>query len=101
MVVTIDVTAEDIAEGKQIICTACPVARAINRRLAPGWEAAVGSGEYVLDPETWSDHCSVEGLLPPAASEFILAFDLGRPVAPFSFQLDLPDYLLRAEEVPA
>lgn len=85
----IDVTEADIAEAKRLIAEGltkrskcCPIAlaasRAFGRPLAATWQCicqhytAGPPKEFVID-------------LPPEASRFVLDFDSGRPVAPFSF----------------
>jgi hypothetical protein len=76
---TVEVTQEDIAHGVMAECTACPIARALNRCLGGRWtvgsEIAVesNSGELVK--------------LPDVASDFVIAFDSGRDVVPFHFRV--------------
>jgi hypothetical protein len=73
--VTVDVTEEDIAAGVPRRTSCCPIALALGRedvevRHTRAW---IGDGEAVLPGEAW---------------EFILRFDMGRPVLPFRFRLE-------------
>jgi hypothetical protein len=77
--VTVDVTAEDIARGTPRCAGMCPIALAMKRALGREdvevrhTRAWIGDGEAVLPGEAW---------------EFILRFDMGRPVLPFRFRLE-------------
>jgi hypothetical protein len=87
MRITIDVTADDIANGVRGRCSTCPVALAVRR--VPGlekWEVGGMSAFYGASSFP----------LPCAASRFIMDFDGGRPVEPFSFEVDVPDEYLTA-----
>lgn len=90
----ISVTAEDIAAGVPsgaFRCEHCPIARAIARAVdrAP-LAVLVGIDRARLHNDArGSDVWQVE--LPAVASEFIVDFDLGRPVKPFDFDLEIPD----------
>lgn len=79
----IDVTQEDIDQGERGSCLKCAVALAIHR--ATQREIEVGyftAGEHDCN---WNEVIS----LPPLATQFIADFDLGAPVTPFSFELDI------------
>lgn len=81
-VVTVSVTAEDIARGCQGDMYACPVARALTR--AAGKHVEVEGSEYCArDSATWTS-------LPRYVSEWIMAFDDGAEVDPIAFQVDVP-----------
>src|SRR5256885_4584440 len=77
MAMIIEVTAEDIANGKKSSITDCPVALALHRAGFP--TATVGA---------WS-MMNGEGFdaLPEGVSQFIARFDGGEPVEPFSFEV--------------
>ena len=82
---TISVTAKDIAEankrlvdGMQRICN-CPVSLAIERKTGKRTSVCFFAlGAYISISE-----------LPRKAQDFIEDFDLGKPVKPFSFKLDI------------
>jgi hypothetical protein len=100
--VTINVTAQDIAEapsGGNACGGDCPVQRACRRpfgHIEGLWVcryriSAGGSvGQYSVD--------QIVAELPRVAWVFILDQDFGRPVAPFSFTIDVDDRWL---QVPA
>jgi len=94
--VTIEVTADDIANGKPGVCSLCPIALAILRAL-PGWGDATVTNWHVFPP----DDGFAEIDLPSAACDFIESFDcLGQAaVEPFSFELDVPAELAPAGEI--
>jgi hypothetical protein len=77
--VTVDVTAEDIAQGTPRCAGMCPIALAMKRALGREdievrhTRASIGDEVVVLPPEAW---------------EFILSFDHDRPVPPFRFRLE-------------
>jgi hypothetical protein len=76
----IEVTVEDIEEGKREDCNNCPVARAISRTLnRPSREIAV-DGVFI---EVAGDSFHTPFLV----IDFIRAFDDGEPVYPISFTL--------------
>ncbi len=81
----IEVTQNDIDEGRRGECELCPVARAIKR--ASGSHCVyvdpteVLLGENVLEA-TWTK-------LPEEAAQFIEDYDNMQPVDPFSFNLNI------------
>jgi hypothetical protein len=77
----IEVTAEDIAAGRPKDACCCPVARAISRAMGAAWEA-YGVGAASHDDDGWID-------LPAEAERWIAAFDAGRPVEPFAFEVEV------------
>jgi hypothetical protein len=91
MVVTIDVTQDDIDHGTAGNCWACPVARAVRRVL--GLED-IGVGTTDMDLGQGTKVIVVP--TPDVAADFMTAFDTGKKVAPFSFTLDVPDSLVPA-----
>jgi hypothetical protein len=76
----IEVTAEDIAAGEPRHSCHCPVARAISRAMGAAWEA-YGDEAGACDTDDWID-------LPAEAERWIAAFDAGRPVEPFAFEVE-------------
>jgi hypothetical protein len=83
--VTIDVTDEDIANGKPKEPYGCPIYLAGKRA---GIER-LRVGSSCLDVLEGDRSMNIE--LPPEASSFITLFDFGALVYPFSFTIELPD----------
>jgi hypothetical protein len=85
--VTVDVTADDIAQGKACKSRECQVALALARATGEVWE--VGATTAIRGAVAY---------LPFEAKRFISAFDIAdlgyQPpfsIAPFSFTLELPE----------
>ncbi len=80
----IEVTTEDIAKGVREDCHGCPIALACKRLgvrdVAVEREAVV----YRNYEGEWD-----EASMPEVGEAFIEAFDAGRDVEPFSFELDI------------
>lgn len=81
--ITVEVTAEDIANGVKGKCTSCPVARALSRAAGEPWSVA-------FDYATRERDCA-RAWLTPKCRTFIEDFDCGEPVAPFSFTIEVPE----------
>jgi hypothetical protein len=79
----IEVTQEDIGNGKRKSCWGCPIA------LAVGRTANLSFGERFVGSTfiEWFDGRWHRSEVPPLAAQFIEAFDAGKPVKPFSFEL--------------
>lgn len=92
MITRIEVTQLDIDEGYQGDCEFCPIARAVSVKIKPGFTCRVSRTEIALFNE-WR---SLMGWLklPVWATEFVVRFDKGFPVRPFSFDLDIPEWAL-------
>lgn len=84
MIITINVTQEDINAGKRNACELCPVALSV-KRMFPKRTIYVDTRYIVID--------LLGFVIPIEARDFITAFDAGRPVKPFSFPLEIPDGL--------
>lgn len=95
--VTIHVSAGHIARGCPSDSWDCPVWHAIRAAFPatrPGETLAVGPDTFVFvigDPA--SDAMAAEVPLPAAARRFIAIFDGGTAPGPFSFTVDVPDWL--------
>lgn len=77
----IHVTAEDIEAGVQKCSQNCPIARAIERLL-----------DDKRDLWVFASYVCVDGAvigMPQHASDFVVAFDAGKPVSPIEFDLPL------------
>lgn len=81
---TIEVTQEDIDEGISFLCDACPVALAMRRAMGK---------EIFISPDAWgltrNSNDPTDQPLPSEAKHFILDFDSGAPVKPFTFTIEL------------
>jgi hypothetical protein len=86
----IEVTQQNINDGRKHNCTSCPIALAIYQ--ATGEEAAVSCFRTYL-----GEDCA--GIaLPSSAALFIERFDAGKSVSPFSFDLPIPTPLVNKEQ---
>lgn len=95
MTITVEVTQRNIEEGIRLSCAGCPVALAMNR--ATGLEWSISGWQMMAFRKLEKDALQTYALVtPPIARAFISAFDIGRPVEPFSFDLDLPDTIVAA-----
>src|SRR5438270_5862557 len=77
MAMIIEVTAEDIANGKKSSISDCPIALALHRAGFPN--ATVGAWS-MMNGEGFDAH-------PEGVSQFIARFDGGEPVEPFSVEI--------------
>jgi hypothetical protein len=89
--VMVDVTAEDIAQGHAASCRACPIALALHRLVGPDVEVIVFGAWVRLQQGRQTRKVR----LPRAVGAWIAHFDLGLPVHPVSFPLEIPE-LFRA-----
>ena len=80
---TIDVTQEDINDGKQKSYWKCPIALALKRKTGKDYFVS-----YMVSLSNDIESKLVP--IPPLAADFIRAFDAGRPVHPFTFEIELP-----------
>ena len=86
----IEVTAEDIAKGERLRACRCPVALALSRAgfeepevypsYGPDDYSPGGAGEIIAGGDRFA--------LPLTVDRFVAAFDEGKPVEPFAFDLD-------------
>lgn len=79
---TINVTQEHIKQGCRVNCAKCPVALALKERTGDLW--LVG-GSYIRR----NGHNDLIEL-PAVVTQWILDFDDGIEVQPFSFELEIP-----------
>lgn len=80
--IVVEVTREDIETGTPCDPNFCPIARAV--RLATKFDS-IHVGRYQVKGH------SMEWPLPTSAQKFIVAFDAGHNVSPFSFTLENPN----------
>jgi hypothetical protein len=90
MTKTVNVTASDIAHGKASDCEHCPIARAV-RRLVKGWGYVSVGAWYVSFAASADSLNAHDARMPQEATDFIVAYDGGQGVEPFSFTLDVPE----------
>lgn len=87
----INVTAEDVARGRQSDCQSCPVALALYRAAVGQWGrnffTMVEAGYEALQVLD-TDEGEFSAPTPAAAFEFMGVFDNGEPVAPFAFEAE-------------
>ena len=81
----IEVTQDDINNGKPHTCSSCPVALAISRTT--NYKAEVGLYIITLFNSKGFSYRSIK--IPADIRQFIKAFDSYMPVSPFSFELDI------------
>ena len=86
MLVTVEVTADDIRNGSPGSTCNCPVALALTRVMSRDYFIRVYGSSVSTDYDDFMFD------LPSEATEFIASFDEGEHVEPFSFEMDLPDW---------
>lgn len=94
--VVVEVTAEDIAvakrEGCQELACLCPISRALKRVVVDApkdfgvYQAGEGEEAYYF---IGTGNMDVRAKLPEDANTFVRDFDDYRPVAPFTFTVEL------------
>lgn len=85
--ITITVTAEDIANGKTCNSRECPIALAVRRILTT---ALVGPC-FILIEGVGVNEQDTRIVLPSVARNFVSMFDGDKKVEPFSFQIEEPN----------
>lgn len=83
----IEVTRQDVAEGRQCHATCCPVARAVARAVGPGSECIAVTVEVAV-VLLHGDRLHNVGL-PFGVGERIAEYDREGKMEPFSFELPL------------
>lgn len=94
--IRIEVTAEDIAKGNPTICSSCPVALALRRIAADGFQSfgAVGTETFRVNLGSHLHlRLALKIKLPAKVRRFVYQFDnYGREaVSGFAFTIDLED----------
>lgn len=82
--VNISVETNDILLGKKISYELCPIARAC-QRILPAYQGTIFVDVSLIRFEHKDTHRMYCGYLPLSARNFILSFDAGYDVEPFSF----------------
>lgn len=103
MIVTVNVTQEHIDRARKQLsrfdslrCTDCPVALALDDMLQAPYRARVYQGSFSIlsrDLE-WTYQVDNEPL-PDSVQTKIAAFDGQNKMQPFSFELSLPDHVVK------
>jgi hypothetical protein len=88
MKIKIEVTEDDILNGKKGSGCFCPIARAVKRKLIPATYVRVTKHDLVTD---YSEIFPASASLPNTAQSFIQAFDAGHKVEPFDFEIEVND----------
>lgn len=81
---TVHVTQSHIDRGVRCKCRSCPIALALQEQHPRDDER-----EWATDGNEVFTGYKPVAILPPFARRFVDWFDLGRPVAPFTFELEL------------
>ena len=103
--VTVEVAQHHINRGERARCTRCPVALAIKDVVSPVFSIEVtGASCYITNIEGYI----ITVALPSRVVQFVAAFDrpgwygggayLKAILAPFNFEADIPDHVLRRNE---
>jgi nitrate/TMAO reductase-like tetraheme cytochrome c subunit len=83
----IEVTQKDIDKGLRSSCYECPIAHAFKRKVKNkiryGFAVNADSIDLVTKDFKWYIHA-----LPKKAQTFIKRFDDGKPVKPFTFEIE-------------
>ena len=97
--VTVPVTAGHIDRGTPGDCTACPIALAILDAIPQATHAEVAwwtcaeneAGESGAGATIRLERGILNGRLGKAADAFVVAFDNGQPVEPFTITITIPE----------
>ena len=82
----IKVTQKDIEEGYRGSCYDCPIAHAVKREVKPTSHTGLNIGATRI---LHRNGCSWDTYtLPKKAQTFIKRFDGGKPVKPFTFEIE-------------
>ena len=92
----VEVTQEDIASGVTFDCSKCPIARASTRALRiAGVPAEIDAAYLGITVRATRDLRKHTISTPTRVSRWMRDFDLGKPVQPFAFDLEIPDEVLQ------
>lgn len=93
---TIEVTRAHIRHGKRGECRNCPIALAVDSHLNRDHYCEVHHDLSILNKHYLFSRVSMP--LPASALNFAMDFDYGRPVEPFSFDIDIPTEALNTQQ---
>lgn len=83
----VNVTAEDIQQGRRRSCDRCPIALALYRAAEGHDIGSFGVGRFACSGVGTVNHELMNAKLPAVARDFVLDFDVGISVSPISFEL--------------
>lgn len=89
----VKVSHEHISNGEQKKCDKCPIALALNSILKPNLHVLVAVATILVDDVDGRTLACLS--LPGTAARFALAFDKGLLVEQFSFDMEIPQNLLK------
>ncbi len=92
--ITVNVTADDIKQGVKRSAKQCPIARSFCRLITPGYDFSVG-GIRIIVGSVNKPFCEI--FMTSIGSEFVVNFDKGEMVEPFTMQFCVPDDFPLAE----
>jgi hypothetical protein len=96
MIKTISVTQQDIDAGEPCHSGNCPVARAIIGVIDTHYDVMVGLDLIWFSYKNHTAKVCPLMETPTKVAKFIENFDGNNTVKPFTFELDIPDHILRA-----
>jgi len=88
--VTVHVTENDILSGWKSVCERCPVALAIARALDVDY-VSVGCSSFISHGHKQGEKTYRNEYFPMVVIDFIMSFDKGEAVSPFSFILTVKE----------
>lgn len=86
----VTVTKKDIAMGRKLCATRCPIALAVRRKLKRVVQVRLGEEIVITRAVSKERPGKLVGYLTKGAVDFAEAFDNGLPVQPFTFELTKP-----------
>ena len=96
----VHVSQKHIDAGERLSCLRCPVLSAINDCLKPEYQAHMGRKntiELYLHDQWKREICQYATQIPHDILSFMVNFDEGKFVTPFTFQLkQIPDRMIRS-----
>jgi hypothetical protein len=95
MLVEIVVDEEVIRAGVQLHGSECPVAKAFHKVLKEENEITTLSWVTLIDKKNSGESTSI--LHPESVQQSIAAYDRDEGMHPFSFEVEIPDHLLKEE----
>jgi hypothetical protein len=84
---TIHVQQKHIDQGESRRSCFCPIALALADSFSDVIYASVGTGDFAVNRRGFN---LLQSPLPESASKFVRAFDNGKPVKPFTFEIEIP-----------
>lgn len=92
----INVTLDMIKHGKPARTCNCPISLAVAEKVKPNLKVSILSEDCAIYEDGWKHEVALVKL-PIKVGNFVLRFDTGMAVEPFTFTLELPEELWRYE----